>query len=80
MRATASCGRPSSTRVAATAHSGMRVGGLSAVSGYRIWVARRTATGEQILSVDWDAITRHGVTTTNYPLQSGDRVHAAATR
>jgi polysaccharide biosynthesis/export protein len=43
----------------------------------RIWVARPTQPEEgcdQILPVDWPAITRRGATATNYQLLPGDRV------
>lgn len=42
-----------------------------------VWVARprpQLAGPEQILTVDWKAITRQVVTATNYPLLPGDRV------
>ena len=52
-----------------------------------IWVARPGADpglAEQILPVDWNGITKQGVTTTNYQLLPGDRVYvkskAAAAR
>lgn len=52
------------------------VGGLSAVSSKRIWVARPapTGSGDQILPVDWRGITRRGTTSTNYQILPGDRV------
>lgn len=52
------------------------VGGLSAVSSKRIWVARPAPAGsdDQILPVDWKGITRRGHTRTNYQLLPGDRV------
>ena len=52
------------------------VGGLSAVSSKRIWVARPApaGVGDQILPVDWKGITRRGHTATNYQILPGDRV------
>jgi len=47
----------------------------------RIWVARPapgTECGEQILPVDWCAITRKGATDTNYQVLPGDRVYVQA--
>ncbi|QEL13346.1 polysaccharide biosynthesis/export family protein [Limnoglobus roseus] len=55
------------------------IGGLPAVaSKQQIWVARRTPHAgqpEQILPVDWVAITQHGVVSTNYQIMPGDRVY-----
>jgi polysaccharide export outer membrane protein len=54
------------------------VGGLSAVSSRKIWVARPAPTecGEdQILPVDWCGITRRGQVKTNYQLMPFDRVY-----
>ena len=51
--------------------------GLSPTSSQRIWVARPAPSGvemAQTLPVDWRAISREGVTTTNYQLLPGDRV------
>ncbi len=52
------------------------IGGLSAVSSKRIWVARPAPAGtsDQILPVDWKGITRRGHTRTNYQVLPGDRV------
>lgn len=52
------------------------IGGLSAVSSKRIWVARPApdGCGDQIMPVDWKAITRRGQTKTNYQVLPGDRV------
>lgn len=52
------------------------VGGLSAVSSKRLWVARPAPNGcgDQILPVDWKAVTRRGQTKTNYQILPGDRV------
>ena len=58
------------------------VGGLSPVgSKTDIWVARRTphhGQPEQVLPVDYVAITQHGITETNYQLFPGDRVFVRA--
>lgn len=52
------------------------IGGLSAVSSKRLWVARPAPAGteDQILPVDWKGITRRGHTRTNYQILPGDRV------
>ena len=59
------------------------LGGLSQLSSKRIWIAR-PAPGdhafEQILPVDYDAITRGAATDTNYQLMPGDRVFIAEDR
>jgi len=57
-----------------------QIQGLSQLSSKRIWIARPSPAGfgcEQILPVDWDAITRGGMTATNYQLMPGDRVFIA---
>jgi polysaccharide biosynthesis/export protein len=58
------------------------IGGLPPVASKRqIWVARRTphvGQPEQILPVDWIAITQHGITLTNYQIMPGDRVYVKA--
>lgn len=57
-----------------------QVGGISQVSSKKIWVARPSpadANCEQVLPVDWVAITRGGDTSTNYQLMPGDRVFVA---
>ena len=51
--------------------------GLSEVSSKEMWVARPSPAGTtvaQTMPVDWEAITRGGITTTNYQLFPGDRV------
>ena len=56
------------------------VNGLSQVSSARIWVARPAPSGsgyEQILPVDYDAITQGGSAATNYQIMPGDRVFVA---
>jgi polysaccharide biosynthesis/export protein len=57
------------------------VNGLSQVSSATVWVARPAPGGygcEQILPVDYEAITRGGSTATNYQIMPGDRVFVAA--
>lgn len=59
------------------------INGLSPVSSSRIWVARpgRNPSGNnQILEVDWAAITRRGEVGTNYQLLPGDRLYVAEDR
>jgi polysaccharide biosynthesis/export protein len=53
-----------------------QVGGLSAVSSKKLWVARPAPAGteDQILPVDWKGITRRGKTSTNYQVLPGDRI------
>lgn len=54
------------------------IGGLSAVSSKKIWVARPAPTDcghDQILPVDWCGISRFGQVKTNYQLLPGDRVY-----
>ena len=56
------------------------VGGLSQLSSKKIWVARPAPVGfgcDQILPVDWDAITRGALTSTNYQLMPDDRLFIA---
>ena len=56
------------------------VQGISQVSSGRIWIARPAPNGvgcEQVLPVDWEAITRGASTATNYQLMPGDRLFIA---
>ena len=56
------------------------VNGLSQLSSTKVWVARPAPGGfgcEQILPVDYDAITHGGSTATNYQIMPGDRVFVA---
>jgi polysaccharide export outer membrane protein len=59
-----------------------QINGLPAVaSKKRIWVARPAPAGhcpDQVLPVDWCAITRGGRTTTNYQVMPGDRIYVMA--
>jgi len=57
------------------------VNGLSQVSSATVWVARPAPGGfgcEQILPVDYEAVTRGGSTETNYQIMPGDRVFVQA--
>ena len=57
------------------------VNGLSQVSSKKIWVARPAPGGfgcEQILPVDYAAITQGASTATNYQIMPGDRVFVEA--
>jgi polysaccharide export outer membrane protein len=57
-----------------------QIRGLSQLSSTDIWIARPAPAQfgcEQILPVDWDAITRGGMTATNYQILPGDRVYIA---
>jgi polysaccharide export outer membrane protein len=54
------------------------IGGLSAVSSRKIWVARPAPTDcghDQILPVDWCGITRRGEVKTNYQVMPFDRIY-----
>jgi len=56
------------------------VNGLSQVSSAHVWVARPAPAGfgcEQILPVDYLAITQGGAAATNYQILPGDRVYIA---
>lgn len=56
------------------------IGGLSQLSSKEIWIARPTPASfgcEQILPVDYAAITRGASTQSNYQLMPGDRVFIA---
>jgi polysaccharide export outer membrane protein len=51
--------------------------GLSSNQSTRMWIARpgkNDCAGDQILPVDWPAVTQRGDTTTNYQLLPGDRL------
>jgi autotransporter-associated beta strand protein len=56
-------------------------GGISQVSGTKIWIARPAANNADksaILPIDWEALSKRGINTTNYTLQPGDRLVFAA--
>lgn len=56
------------------------VGGLTSVSSQRLWIARPVPGSfgcEQVLPIDYVAITRDASSTTNYQLLPGDRVFVA---
>ncbi len=59
-----------------------QINGLSAVADkWNMWVARPVPActdHDQILPVDWPAITKRGRTETNYQLFPGDRLYVAA--
>ena len=57
-----------------------QVGGLSQVSSTKIWIARPAPHNfgcQQILPIDWYAITQGAQTATNYQIMPGDRVYVA---
>jgi polysaccharide export outer membrane protein len=57
-----------------------QINGLEAVSSKRIWIARPAPDGscvEQVLPVDWRAITKGGAAATNYQVLPGDRIFIA---
>jgi protein involved in polysaccharide export with SLBB domain len=59
------------------------VGGLDSTASTKIWIARPAPQGvgcDQILPVDWKAITRGGAPGTNYQLLPGDRLFIAQDR
>ena len=59
-----------------------KVNGLPDVASKRdIWVARRSpmpGMGQQIIPVDYVAITQHGIAQTNYQIMPGDRIYVKA--
>ena len=59
-----------------------QVGGLSALSSKKIWIARPVPAGavDQILPVDWIGITQRGHVRTNYQILPGDRVFVQGNR
>jgi len=57
-----------------------QINGLTQFSSKRIWIARpgHNADGcDQILPVDWTAVSQFGAVDTNYQLLPGDRVYVA---
>ena len=60
-----------------------QINGLEQVSSKKIWIARagRNSQGrDQILPIDWNAITQNGAIETNYQVLPGDRVFVAEDR
>ena len=59
-----------------------QVNGLADVAGKKsIRIARKTASGPwQSLPVDWSAITKRGLTSTNYQLMPSDRLYVTKAR
>jgi polysaccharide export outer membrane protein len=54
-----------------------QIQGLESNSSTRMWIARpgaNNAQGDQLLPVDWVAVTQRGDTTTNYQVLPGDRL------
>jgi polysaccharide export outer membrane protein len=59
------------------------IGGLTRASSKKIWISRPAPHGmgcDQILPIDFEAITKGAVTSTNYQLFPGDRVFIAEDR
>lgn len=57
-----------------------QIEGLLPQSSKRVWIARPAPAGEmrqQLMPVDWLAITRGGATYTNYQIMPGDRIFIA---
>ncbi len=57
-----------------------QINGLSQVSSKKIWIARPAPHNfgcQQILPIDWDAITQGAQTATNYQILPGDRLFVA---
>jgi polysaccharide biosynthesis/export protein len=56
------------------------VGGLSQLSGKKIWIARPSAANAEkgtVLNVDYEGITQRGAAATNYQILPGDRLFIA---
>lgn len=59
------------------------VGGLQQFSSKKIWISRPAPSGvgcDQILPIDWQAITKGASTSTNYQVLPGDRIFVAEDR
>jgi polysaccharide export outer membrane protein len=59
------------------------LGGIGSTSSKRIWVSRPAPHGagcDQVLPVDWNAITKGANTGTNYQMMPGDRLFIAQDR
>src|SRR5581483_3856838 len=53
------------------------LGGLTANQSKHMWIARPSPDGlgyDQILPINWNAISQSGCTTTNYQILPGDRL------
>ncbi|MBM3982127.1 MAG: hypothetical protein FJ304_18060 [Planctomycetes bacterium] len=59
-----------------------QVGGAAEAAKRSVRVVRPRANGagDEVLPVDWAAITQRGVTTTNYQIRTGDRVYVTASK
>lgn len=60
-----------------------QVGGLQQISSKRIWISRpapKESGCDQILPIDWNAITRGASTATNYQVLPGDRIFVSQDR
>lgn len=53
------------------------INGTTEVSSKRIWIARPSPDGEQVLPVDWKAVSALGTAATNYQIMPGDRIFVA---
>jgi polysaccharide export outer membrane protein len=57
-----------------------QIQGLSSNQSTRMWIARpgtNNCAGDQILPVDWVAVTQRGDATTNYQMLPGDRLYVS---
>jgi polysaccharide export outer membrane protein len=57
-----------------------QINGLSSNSSTRMWIARpgsNYCNGDQILPIDWVAVTQRGDITTNYQILPGDRLYVS---
>ena len=57
-----------------------QIQGLQSTSSTRMWIARpghNDCGGDQILPVDWLAVTQRGDITTNYQIMPGDRLYVS---
>ncbi|MGO9108869.1 MAG: polysaccharide biosynthesis/export family protein [Thermoguttaceae bacterium] len=57
-----------------------QINGLSQVSSKKIWIARPAPHNfgcQQVLPIEWDAITQGAQTATNYQILPGDRLYVA---
>jgi polysaccharide export outer membrane protein len=58
-----------------------QLNGLSQISSKKMWLSRPAPSeydAAQVLDIHWRAITREGITTTNYQLFPGDRIYVQA--